>query len=138
MTKGRKTGGRNFVKGVVTNPNGRPKTPEALRNLKRLTKVAFEEIVNKYLWCSLSELEKYKKANLPVMDAWVVSIIHKGVLSGDWSGNEWIAQRIIGKVKDQIEVTTVKPFIVEDLSGNHITMGATFFELPESKIDPNN
>ena len=43
LTEGlKKTGGRNFVPGVVTNPNGRPKTPPELKALRRLTKAEFE------------------------------------------------------------------------------------------------
>ena len=33
MAKGKKTGGRDFVKGVVTNPNGRPKKGQTLTDI---------------------------------------------------------------------------------------------------------
>jgi hypothetical protein len=123
MSKGRKTGGKDFQPGAPPGP-GRPPTPEPLKQARRLTKTEFELVVNKYLWCSLEELERLRTdKSLPVMEAWMISIIAKGVATGDWSGNEWLAQRLVGKVKDQLEVTTPKPFIVRHVDGSQTVLG---------------
>lgn len=123
MTRGRKTGGRDFVPG---DPRaGRPPMPEALKAARRLNKTEFEEIINKYLWAPLSDLEKAKDdKTLPTIESWMVAIMVKGRTTGEWSGYEWIAQRLLGKVKEQVEVTQVRPFIVRHTDGTQTVLGA--------------
>ncbi len=126
MALGKKSGGKDFKKGNVPKSPGRPKMPETLKNLQRLTKTSFEEIVTKYIFCSLDQLAAFKKrTDIPAMDAWIVAIVFKGITTGDWGGNEWIAQRLIGKVKDQVDVTVVKPFVVNNLDGSQMVLGVT-------------
>jgi hypothetical protein len=123
VAKSRKTGGKDFKPGNPGGP-GRPELPPALKEARRLNKTEFELVVNKYLWCSLEELEKLaKEKSLPVMEAWIVSIMARGVSTGDWGGNEWIAQRLMGKVKDQVELTMPKPFVVRHLDGSATVLG---------------
>ncbi len=129
MGKGRKTGGKDFTPGNSGGP-GRPPLPAPLKEARRLNKTEFEAVVNKYLWCSLAELEtSAADKTIPVMEAWIVSIMAKGVKTGDWGGNEWIAQRLLGKVKDQVEVRNVTPFVMKLLDGSQIVMGAKVEEL---------
>ncbi len=123
MTKGRKTGGRDFVPG---DPRaGRlPVAPE-IKEGRRLGKVELEAIVNKYLWTPCESLDAVAKDPTVVpVERWLASIIAKGLSSGEWSGFEWIAQRLIGRVKDQVEVTVVKPYVIERLAGGTLELGA--------------
>lgn len=99
--------------------------PEPLKNARRLNKTEYEAVVNKYLWCSLAELERYAEdKSIAVMEAWIVSIMARGIKTGDWGGHEWIAQRIMGKVKDQLEVTQLKPFVIHHTTGEQTVLGA--------------
>jgi hypothetical protein len=125
MAKGKKTGGKDWQPGVSPNPSGRVPTPAPLKDARRLNKTEFELVVNKYLWCSLAELELVATdKTIPVMEAWIVAIMARGIKSGDWGGNEWIAQRIMGKVKDQLEVSTPKPFVIHNADGSRTILGA--------------
>jgi hypothetical protein len=130
---GRKTGGRDFVPG---DPRaGRPRLPEELKAAKRLNKTEFEAIINKYLWLPLEELEAAAHdKSIPTIEAWMVAIMVKGRTTGEWSGYEWIAQRLLGKVKEQVEVTQPKPFIVRHMDGTQTLLGAKH-ELPEGGSD---
>lgn len=124
MARGVKTGGKDFKPGNPGGP-GRPEVPAPLKEARRLNKTEFELVVNKYLWCSLDELQRLAKdKSLPVMEAWIVSIMARGVSTGDWGGNEWIAQRLMGKVKDQVEVTMPKPFVIHNLDGTQTVLGS--------------
>ena len=81
--------------------------------------------MNQYLWLPFDELDLASKdGRLAAVERFVVAIVAKGVKSGDWSGFEWIAQRLIGKVKDQVEVTLPKPFLVHRRDGSTLELGA--------------
>lgn len=139
MSKGRKTGGRDFVPG---DPRaGRKPLPPELKGVRRLNKTELETIVNKYLWTPDADLEATaSNPALPPVERWVVSIIHRGLSTGEWHGFEWIAQRLIGKVQEKVEVTLPKPFVVNRLDGTQTVMGAVLppaeDELPANIHDP--
>ena len=124
MAKGKKSGGKDWQPGVSANPSGRSPTPAPLKEARRLNKTEFELVVNKYLWCALEQLEALvEDKSLPVMEAWIVAIMARGIKTGDWGGHEWIAQRIMGKVKDQVEISMPKPYIVHRLDGSQMVLG---------------
>ncbi len=124
MAIGKKTGGRDFQPGEVANPSGRTPLPPALKESKRLNKTTLEEIINKYLWDSEAAARAAEDAKTPPVERWLVAIIAKGLATGDWSGFEWIAQRLVGKVKEQIEHTQPVPFVVKHLDGSRTELGA--------------
>lgn len=106
--------------------------PPEVKEARRLTKTEFETVVNKYLFMPLDELALAKEnKKLAAFEVWIASIVFKGLSSGDWGGNEWIAQRLLGKVKDQLEVSTPKPFVLRYRDGETIEMGAEVKKLPE-------
>lgn len=128
MTVGRKpgtkkTGGKDFAPGNPGGP-GRPPLPPGLRDAKRLTKTSLEEIVNKYLWEPDAAELAAKDPRTPPVEKWLIAIIAKGLATGEWSGFEWIAQRLVGKVKEQIEVKNVTPFVIRHTSGEQTVLGA--------------
>lgn len=113
-----------FAPGNPGGPGRPPLSPEA-KEARRLNKTEFENVVNKYLWCPLVDLKMHASdQSLPTMEAWVVAIMLKGITTGDWGGQEWIAQRIMGRVKEQIEVRQVTPFVIRHTSGEITTLGA--------------
>jgi hypothetical protein len=122
--------------GVCPNPAGRPPLPPEVKEARRLTKTEFESIVNKYLFAPIAELERLKSdKSLVAIEAWMVAIIYKGLTAGDWAGNEWIQQRLLGKVKDQLEVSTPKPFVLRYRDGETVEMGADVKKLPGGEKD---
>jgi hypothetical protein len=73
----------------------------------------------------LTELAAAKdNKHLAAFEVWMAAIIFKGLSTGDWSGNEWIQQRLLGKVKDQVEITQPKPFVINYLDGSKTELGA--------------
>lgn len=125
MAIGKKSGGRDFQPGQSGNPAGRTPLPPELKETRRLNKTEFETLVNKYLWASFAQIEAASEdATLPAIERYVVSIIAKGIKTGDWGGCEWIAQRLIGKVQDRVEVTTPKPFVIAKRDGSTLELGA--------------
>ncbi len=104
MAKGKKTGGRDFKKGYVSNPNGRPKLPEDLRVIKRLTQSEITSLISKYLQLTRDELTRAAQdKSLPIIELYIASVIQKGVIGGDTLRLNFLFDRTIGKVADKIE-----------------------------------
>ncbi len=64
MAKGKKTGGRDFKPGQITNPKGRPKDAVTIRQLKRAFNhnfVQMAEVFKKYTFLSALEFNKVVK-----------------------------------------------------------------------------
>lgn len=95
--------------------------PEALKTARRLNKTELEALINRYLWLPAQDLEGLE--GLPAVEQYFISILLRGLKTGDYGPFEWIAQRLIGKVKDQVELTTPTPFIVHNLEGGEVVMG---------------
>lgn len=125
MTKGRKTGGRDFKPGKSGNPNGSPGLPQLLKDARKLNQVALERVVNQLLHCEENEIDALlAKKDASVFEKIVASILKAAILDADQHKMEWVLQRMLGKVKDQIEVQIAKPFIYESYDGkDKIVMG---------------
>jgi hypothetical protein len=61
---------------------------------------------------------------LTAVERLIVSILLKGTDEGDQSRAEWFLNRLLGKVKDQLEVSQPKPFVVQKASGEQLVLGA--------------
>ena len=110
-----------FQKGQVGISPGRPKTPEELKETRRLTRTELEKIVNQYLWCTHAQLEELlKNKQLCVAEAWLVRIMAKGMSTGNWDGFEWIATRLVGKVETEIVVKQKLIAELETLSDDQL------------------
>lgn len=106
MAYGRKTGGRNFQPGNKLG-KGRPKLDEEFRQIQNLDKDIFKKTISKYLSIDVEELESslrsIKEKKLKVFDAYIITLIAKGMQTQDVSIMEWLATRSVGKVKDEID-----------------------------------
>lgn len=118
-----KTGGRDFVKG---DPRaGRPKTPEDLKHVKKLTKTEAELIITKYCRLSRDELLIMKEdGSLPAIDHLIINILAAGVIGGDHQRMSFVLDRLIGKVTDKVEHSLPKPTIIRGRDGETIYLGA--------------
>ncbi len=52
------------------------------------------------------------------------SVLVNAAKSGDYSRLEFLMARSIGKVKDQLEVSTIKPYIIHKPDGSALELGA--------------
>lgn len=94
-----------FKKGQSGNLKGRP--PDALnRVMKKLTKEELEDVATFIIKGDCEELEKVlndKKTS--VIKSMFASCVNKVIKTGDMDAMEKVLNRLIGKVKDQIDVT---------------------------------
>lgn len=122
-----------FLPGNPGSTGRKPLSPE-VREAKRLTKTTLEEMINKYLWAPIDLLESASKdSQLATAEAWMVAIMLKGRKTGRWDGFEWIAQRLVGKVATEIEVTQKVRAEIESMSDDELIEIAKTKLLPEAK-----
>ncbi len=106
MAKGRKTGGRNYTPGTSGNPGGLSKLPKDIREIKQLTEREFTLLMVKYMDTPVKKLKlHYQAMELPGKDLMIISVIYMAVKFGDYKRVEFLLNRLIGKVKDQVDHT---------------------------------
>lgn len=100
MTHGRKTGGRNFVKGVVANPFGRTPCPPELRELLTSAKVEVLTALSKSLLSDQYTLKQMSESpNASTAQILIASVIARAVREGCPHRTQFLLQYIIGKPK---------------------------------------
>lgn len=121
---GTKTGGKNFVKGQSGNPAGRPPMPKELQNVRKLSPSYIKIVISKLCNMGKEDLEKYLKDNrTPMVEITIGAILVKATAEGDYSRLNFLLDRSIGKVKDNLEITIPKPTIIERLDGSQMQLG---------------
>jgi hypothetical protein len=125
MAKGKKTGGRDFQPGQVTNPNGRPKVPDDIRETRKLDQFELERMMNRFLDLTADELtSEIKSGKLKGKELIIATIISKAIVFGDQKRFEFILNRLIGKVTENIKHTYPNVTILERIEGGVIVMGS--------------
>lgn len=120
MAKGKKTGGKDFKPG---HGMGRPKLPEEIKQASNLTLAESRAKLSKFLYLTMDELEAVlRDKSMPVMDMWIARIALMGLKAGDYQRLNFMFDRLIGKVKDQVDLTIVEPTIIEFSDGRVIEM----------------
>ena len=106
MAKGKKTGGRNFVKGQSGNLNGQPKIPKEVKEIRRLTTADYVLTVNKFLYADISEIKSYmNNPKATALELMVAKVVVKSIESGDQTRLQFLLDRLIGPVKQKVEHT---------------------------------
>lgn len=119
------TNGVKFKPGQSGNPGGRPKLPEDIREARKMNQLELERIVNKYLYTTVDAVDAaLKDPATPMMERMVAMVVSKAAEVGDHTRLDFILSRLIGRVKDQIEITTVKPYIIHNINGGQTVLGA--------------
>lgn len=129
-----------FKPGQSGNPGGKPKVPDDILKARKLNQIELERVVNKYLWLQRDEVQAaIKDPATPMMELMVASIVAQAAQKGDQVRLEFILARLIGRVKDTLEVVTPTPFIIRRGDGTQVVCGSTLgsAEAQES-IDPDN
>lgn len=130
MTQGRKTGGRDFAKGHKGGP-GRPPLPEDLKGVKALTQEAVKRRVAQLLEMPYPELTRLKKSrNKSVMDALLIEVIENAKKYGDHARLEFLFQRCVGKVKEEVDVNVKHRFELPSVETARQILEADYATLP--------
>lgn len=104
--KGKKTGGKDFEPGGPGGP-GRPETLPQVREFKKWGKENTSKMLMKIGSMTYPELESLmeKPTWAHVLEIAVGSVLMRAIQSGEHAGIEWLLNRTIGPVKQEIEVT---------------------------------
>lgn len=111
MTWGKKTGGKDFAPGWEGGP-GRPKLPQEVRDFRNATKV---EIIEEFkmLWAMSEEELNHivfdggtTENKTPAVRKFMAKAILKAINTGDMDHIDKILNRVIGKVKEEIDLTS--------------------------------
>ncbi len=116
--------GKRFKPGVSGNPGGKPKIPDDIKEARKLTQIELERTINALLFLDKESLQaRIKDPKTPMIEMIAASIMAQAAVKGDHLRLDFILQRMIGKVKDQVEISQPQPYIVRKLDGEEIAMG---------------
>jgi len=105
MAKGLKSGGRNFVKGQSGNPNGQPKIPVALREIRTANKITIEYILDKYMGITIEELTRLndcKTTNLE--ELLIIKSLYQALVKNCARSREYLIERRFGRLLQPVSV----------------------------------
>lgn len=96
-----------FKPGVSGNPSGRPKMDPKERVLKELTVQSFREVIEVVCTGNLAALEAMKDdPNISALQVGIAASLAKAMREGDYATIEKIAERIVGKIPDELNLTS--------------------------------
>lgn len=113
--------------GQSGNPSGRPKGI--------LDRDEVKAQLGKFWSMSATEVEAIAQdPKATAGQRMLASIVLKGIKTGDFSGADWLLNRTIGKVKEEVEISTPKPFVWRKRDGETVLLGsAKQEELPDGR-----
>lgn len=116
---------KRFKPGQSGNPSGRPKVPADILEARKMNQAELERIINKYLYMDKDAVrEAIQAPGTPMMELMVASIVAQAAQKGDHQRLDFVLNRFVGKVKDQLEVKNVTPFVIRHADGSQTVLGA--------------
>lgn len=105
MVRKRKKGGKQFSKNYQPEKRGRKKEPEEMKALKKLTRDSFAEICYRFFFEDANKLRDLEKeGRLLGLEKAVLSVLNRAIVTGDQYKLEFLLQRTLGKVKEEINI----------------------------------
>jgi len=99
-------------KGQVLNEFGPLPIGDDLKYARKITRVEFERVANKYLFMRWEEIEPLAKSkNIPMLDFMIISLMNHAVKDGDPKRLDFLLDRLIGQVVRKIHVQTEEEHI---------------------------
>lgn len=95
---------KSWPKGVSGNPHGRRPIPESLQGIRSLSLIETIKIISKYARMTKKEMRAVQEdQNTSVLDLSIISIFQASMREADHSKLNFLLDRCVGKVKDQLE-----------------------------------
>lgn len=111
----------SWKKGQSGNPKGN--VDKSLTEAHRYNKREMEQIFNRYLNLTFEDLQKLEKdQTLLAKDLLAIKIIVQGIKTSDPYRFNFILDRLIGKVKDQIDIEIHQPVVITRPSGEQVIL----------------
>ncbi len=120
-----KYGGRDFGPGNNANPNGRPKIPEDIKKIRKLTSKEVTRMGHILMSTPNDLKDILSDEGATVLSHWIAKICVMGLKQGSPRELNELLNRLIGKVSERVEVTLPAPVIINRLNGDATVLGAT-------------
>lgn len=125
-----------FTKDNQPANKGRKKLPRDLAVANSLTKAKLEGLLNLHLWMTEKQLEKVvNDSKTPMISKAIASIITKAIENGDDRRLTFILDRLIGKPKEEIDITAYMVGLKKMTTIDVIDMGAQAMQFLKEKGD---
>jgi hypothetical protein len=96
-----------FKKGVSGNPNGRPPLNPIQRALKNLTIETYREVIETVCTGNIDNLKSMvEDPKTSALQVGIARAFLKAMQAGDYAVIERIAERIVGKIPDELKVSS--------------------------------
>lgn len=108
--------------GQVLNPKGRPRVPDDLKEARAMRAHDFEAAIYKHLDKTADEIKEALISHFtPATDLVVLKILAEAISKGDHQRLDFLLNRTIGKVKEQIDHNVnMKPSILVKTDGTEV------------------
>lgn len=108
--------GRRFTKGRSGNPEGGRAHNPALRALKKLTIETYREAIEQVMTGNLAQLQDtIKNPESTALQVGIATAFLKAIKNGDYAVVERIAERIVGKIPDELNVKNTTAMTVKTI-----------------------
>jgi hypothetical protein len=95
-----------WKKGQSGNPGGKPRLPEALREMQLIHADELKRVITKYMRMARGEAQVIlSDPTTPMMDANILSGLEQGAKNGDLSKFSYLLDRLVGKVSQEMPVS---------------------------------
>lgn len=99
--------GRKFVKGQSGNSKGRPPMPAELREVMKLSPQKLKAMIFKFLHMNRGDLKRtVENAETSLVECTIASIVTMAMAEGDYTRLDFLLNRSIGKVKEEVNVNS--------------------------------
>lgn len=143
MAQGNPNPKNQFQPGQCGNPNGRPRLPEDLKVVTKLSPAVLKALIDKIAATSLEDLQSLHEAGVTnkwgLLEATVVSIWMKALREGDHNRLNFILDRSrIGRVKESLDVNLIPRVVYQTTmeSDGRMVQELVKDEIGEGDIDP--
>ena len=126
-----------FQPGQSGNPSGRPKLPDSIKRLKKMTAIEVDKLLNEFMSMTKVEIDELMASDeTPMLKKIVGQIFIKAAEHGDQSRLNFLLDRTAGPVKNDIDINIIpKPMVFERTDGSQVIMGTA--EAIEGGADEN-